>query len=268
MPREQAQGGYNLAAVQDNGSTIFLREPLARSASEWIPWTLLEIHSLALRACICHITNLRIAMSNVHIIDHPLVNHHLIRLRDQTTKSSEFRRLVRRLATLLAYQATHDLSTESAEVQTPVAVAHGERLAQRIAIVPILRAGLGMVDPIQELIPEAEVWHLGLYRNEATAEPVEYYNKLPRDGLIDVALIVDPMLATGGSASLALEKLQEIGVTKSKLVSIICSQPGIDAVLAHFPEVQIYTCAVDDELNSQKFIVPGLGDAGDRIFNT
>lgn len=207
-------------------------------------------------------------MSNVHVIDHPLVGHHLVRLRDQTTKSSEFRRLVRRLATLLAFEATQDLRTESVEVQTPVAIARGQRLAQRIAIVPILRAGLGMVDPIQDLIPEAEVWHLGLYRNEATAEPVEYYNRLPKDAPIDVALVVDPMLATGGSASLALERLQEIGIAKCKLVSIISSQPGVDAVLAQFPEAQIYTCAVDNELNSQKFIVPGLGDAGDRIFNT
>jgi uracil phosphoribosyltransferase len=212
-------------------------------------------------------------MSNVHVIDHPLVDHHLIRLRDKSTKPSEFRRLIRRLATLLAFQSTQDLRTQEAEVQTPVSVARGRRLAQRIAIVPILRAGLGMVDPIQDLIPDAEVWHLGLYRNETTAEPVEYYNRLPQDAAsdvapIDVALIVDPMLATGGSASLALEKLNEIGVANCKLISIISSQPGIDAVLERFPNSQIYTCAVDAELNSQKFIVPGLGDAGDRIFNT
>lgn len=206
--------------------------------------------------------------SNVHRIEHPLVDHHLVRLRDMETKSSEFRRLVRRLATLLAFQATQDLQTEAVQVQTPVSLADGHRLAQRIAIVPILRAGLGMVEPIQDLIPDAEVWHLGLYRNEATAEPVEYYNRLPPDQPMDVALIVDPMLATGGSATLAIEKLKAIGVPQCKLISIISSQPGIDHVTSLYPEVSIYTCVVDRQLNDQKFIVPGLGDAGDRIFNT
>lgn len=207
-------------------------------------------------------------MESVHVIDHPLVGHHLVRLRNEATKSSEFRRLVSRLSTLLAFQATQDLRTEPADVQTPVAVAHGRRLLDRIAIVPILRAGLGMVDSIQDLIPDAEVWHLGLYRNEETAEPVEYYNRLPRDTPIDVALVVDPMLATGGSAALALEKLAESGVKRRKLLSIISSQDGINAVHEQFPDVQIYTCAIDTELNAQKYIVPGLGDAGDRIFNT
>lgn len=207
-------------------------------------------------------------MGNLQVIDHPLIEHHLAGLRLQTTKPSEFRRLVRRLSTLIAFHATQDLLTKEVDVQTPVAVARGRKLAQRIAIVPILRAGLGMVDPIQELIPDAEVWHLGLYRNEETAEPVEYYNRLPQDAPIDVALIVDPMLATGGSAALALEKLYGIGVRSCKLLSIISSQPGVDAVLKKYDDVQIYTCVVDAILNDKKFIVPGLGDAGDRIFNT
>ncbi|HIF32489.1 MAG: uracil phosphoribosyltransferase [Pirellulaceae bacterium] len=207
-------------------------------------------------------------MGDIQIIDHPLIGHHLSRLRLHTTKSSEFRRLVRRLSTLLAFHATEDLLTKEVEVQTPVSLASGVQLAQRVAIVPILRAGLGMVDPIQELIPDAEVWHLGLYRNESTAEPVEYYNRLPPDAPIDVALVVDPMLATGGSAALALEKLYGIGVQRCKLLSIISSQPGVDAVLEKYADVQIYTCFVDAVLNDKKFIVPGLGDAGDRIFNT
>lgn len=206
--------------------------------------------------------------SNVVEVDHPLVRHHLVRLRDESTPPAEFRNLIRRLATLLAYEATKDLLLEPAQVRTPLAETGGQRLKQRIGLVPILRAGLGMVDPVVDLIPDAEVWHVGLYRDESTAQPVEYYSKIPRGGAVDVALILDPMLATGGSAVATLATLRDWGVPRVKLVSVIAARDGVEAVRLRFPETQIYVCAIDPELNAQKFIVPGLGDAGDRIFNT
>lgn len=201
-------------------------------------------------------------------VAHPLVACHLASLRDANTPPAQVRAHVRRLATLLAYEATQDLTTEPIEVTTPLTQTEGERLSVRIGLVPILRAGLGMVDPVLDLIPSAEVWHLGLYRDEATAEPVEYYSKLPPGRPVDVALVVDPMLATGGSMLAALETLKRWGVGQLKLLSIIASQEGIDAVEAQFPEAQIYVCKIDPVLNDVKYIVPGLGDAGDRIFNT
>jgi uracil phosphoribosyltransferase len=201
-------------------------------------------------------------------VSHPLVLHHVTRLRDAATPPPEFRLLVHRLAVLLAYEATQDLSLEPHIVQTPLASAAGSRLRQRIGLVPILRAGLGMVDPILNLIPEAEVWHLGLYRDEATARPVKYYSKLPPDRPVDVALVLDPMLATGGSAVSALAELYDWGVKHAKLLSIIAAREGIDEVHSQYPETGIYVCAVDERLNAQKFIVPGLGDAGDRMFHT
>ena len=207
-------------------------------------------------------------MPNVTEVDHPLIKHHLARLRDKTTPPFEFRQLIQRLSTLLAYEATSDLRLEPIEFDTPLVRTKGHALAQRIGLVPILRAGLGMVDPILNLIPTAEVWHLGLYRDEATALPVEYYSKLPETSPVDVALVVDPMLATGGSATAALEALARWGVPQLKVLSVIASQTGVENVAAKFPRAQIYVCAVDPELNSRKFIVPGLGDAGDRIFNT
>ncbi len=202
------------------------------------------------------------------IVDHPLVRCHLTRLRDVATEPAEFRILVQRLATLLAYEATQGLRTRPCTVQTPLAEATGEQLDQRIGLVPILRAGLGLVDPVLNLIPSAEVWHLGLYRDETTARPVHYYEKLPRSEPVDVALILDPMLATGGSAIAAIERLQQWQVPQIKLLSVLAAQDGVDRVLAAFPQTQIYVCGVDQVLNEQKFIVPGLGDAGDRIFNT
>lgn len=206
--------------------------------------------------------------SLVSQVAHPLVEHHIARLRDEATRPEEFRSLVRRLATLLAYEATKDLPLESIDVQTPMAQTLGKKLSGRIGLVPILRAGLGMVDPVLELIPSAEVWHLGLYRDEKTAEPVEYYSKLPPSRPVDVAVILDPMLATGGSAVAALATLREWGVKQVKLLSIIASSDGIAEVELQFADTQIYVCAIDPMLNDQKFIVPGLGDAGDRIFNT
>ncbi len=189
-------------------------------------------------------------------------------LRDKQTPPAVFRDCVRRLTTLLAYEATQDLAAAPIEVETPLTTTTGAKLTSRIGIVPILRAGLGMVEPVLDLIPAAEVWHLGLYRDEQTAEPVEYYSKLPPGSPVDVALIVDPMLATGGSALAALATLEAWGVKQVKLLSIIASQQGIDAVAAQHPNAQFYVCAIDPELNDHKFIVPGLGDAGDRTFNT
>ena len=201
-------------------------------------------------------------------VQHPLVAHHVTRMRREATKSSEFRGLVRKLAVLMADEATKDLATNPREVQTPLAVTTGVQLRGRLGLVPILRAGLGMVDPVLDLVPMAEVWHLGLYRDESTAQPVRYYDKLPPGRPVDVALVLDPMLATGGSATAALMTLREWGVPRVKVLSLIAAQEGVDAVASQFPEAQIYLCQIDSELNAQKFIVPGLGDAGDRIFNT
>ena len=207
-------------------------------------------------------------MSDVVHVAHPLVEHHVVRLRDQQTGADEFRLLISRLAILLAYEATQDLAVETVQVVTPLATTQGKRLRQRVGLIPILRAGLGMVEPVLNLIPDAEVWHLGLYRDEQTAQPVEYYSKLPAQDPVDVALILDPMLATGGSAVSALATLQRWAVPQVKLLSVIAAADGIATVQREFPATQMYVCAVDPQLNDRKFIVPGLGDAGDRIFNT
>ena len=207
-------------------------------------------------------------MLQVTELCHPVVQHHLTRLRDKTTPPVEFRSLVKQLATALAYEATRDLVARETTISTPLTAMSGRAVAQSIGLIPILRAGLGMVDAALELLPESEVWHLGLYRDEATAQPVEYYSKLPDSRPVDVALVLDPMLATGGSACAALQALDAWGVKSLKLLSVIAARAGIDTVLCRFPHVQIYVCAIDAELNSRKFIVPGLGDAGDRTFNT
>ena len=207
-------------------------------------------------------------MSGVFEVQHPLIECHLTRLRDKTTPPPEFRQLVNRLASLLAYEATKDLKTEPVAVNTPLARTEGRCLVQRVGLVPILRAGLGMVDPVFELIPQAEVWHLGLYRDEETAKPVKYYSKLPAERPVDVALVLDPMLATGGSVVAALTTLRDWGVKQVKLLSLIAAEEGVKFVESEFPDSQIYVCHIDPDLNDRKFIVPGLGDAGDRIFNT
>lgn len=207
-------------------------------------------------------------MSETVLIDHPLVAHHLTKLRDEKTPSSEFRQIVQRLAMLLSYEATKDLELDSISVKTPVAETTGSRLRQRIGLVPILRAGLGMVDPVLGLIPNAEVWHLGMYRDEVTATPVEYYSKLAENNPVDVGFVLDPMLATGGSAVMAIDALKKWGVNSIKMLAIIASKDGLATVQKAAPDVSVYVCDVDDELNDVKFIVPGLGDAGDRIFNT
>ena len=210
----------------------------------------------------------RSLMSQVSIVEHPLVAHHLSALRDRHTDPEQFRTLVGRLTTLLAFEATQDLPTKPTSIETPLTEMTAHRLSARIGLVPILRAGLGMVDPFWNLIPAAEVWHLGLYRDEQTARPVSYYNKLPDENPVSLAFILDPMLATGGSAMHTISVLQSWGVPAIRLVSLIASQSGIDALTEAAPDVRVYCAAVDPELNAQKFIVPGLGDAGDRTFNT
>ncbi len=207
-------------------------------------------------------------MSNAHEVQHPLIQHHLAKLRDKATSPDEFRRLVNRLAGLLVYEATRDLLTTTVEIDTPLVKMSAKRLSQRMGLVPILRAGLGMVDPVLDLLPNAEVWHLGLYRDEETARPVEYYSKLPANRPVDIALVLDPMLATGGSIIAALAALQRWGVPKLKVLSLIAAPEGIRNVTEACPQAQVFVCAIDRELNSRKFIVPGLGDAGDRSFNT
>ena len=202
------------------------------------------------------------------VLNHPLVHHHLSILRAKETPPALFRQQIERLAMLLAYKVTESLPTADFPIQTPVAPLTTQRLSARIALVPILRAGLGLVDPLLNLLPDAEVWHLGMYRDEATAKPVEYYCKLPDDGATDIAIVLDPMLATGGSTRMAITTLKKWGVQDIRVFSVIAAQPGIDAVRNEFPDVSIFVCTVDPELNSHKFIVPGLGDAGDRIFNT
>jgi uracil phosphoribosyltransferase len=207
-------------------------------------------------------------MSRCTLLDHPLVAHHLAALRDASTPPAEFRRLVQRLTAFLASAATQDLSLQPCTIQTPLATMQAQRLADRIGLVPILRAGLTMVEPLLELLPEAEVWHLGLYRDEATAQPVEYYRKLPAGQPVDVAVILDPMLATGGSLLAAYAALREWGVPRVKVCSLIASQTGVATLAAGAPELELFVCAIDANLNEQKFIVPGLGDAGDRSFHT
>ena len=207
-------------------------------------------------------------MRRVNEIRHPLVDHHLAQLRAETTPPQAFRFALRCLSVLIACEATRALTTKPVSVTTPLTTITGAELSQRIALVPILRAGLGMVDPLLELIPHAEVWHLGLYRDEDTARPVEYYCKVPRTDPADVVFILDPMLATGGSAVSAIKTMGAWGVASIKLLSIIAAPEGIETVISQWPETEIFVGSIDRELNSKKFIVPGLGDAGDRTFNT
>lgn len=206
-------------------------------------------------------------MHGVIEIEHPLIQSHLAKLRDKHTPSDEFRSVIRRVALLLTYEATKDLQTVPVDVETPLCTTQGRSLRQRIGLVPILRAGLGMVDPILDLIPEAEVWHLGFYRDEKTFKPVEYYKKFPESDPVDVGLVLDPMLATGGSALAAIKAVYDWKVPSVKLISVIASPEGIRNVLGTYPDTQIYVAAIDQGLNDDAYIVPGLGDAGDRIFN-
>ncbi len=204
----------------------------------------------------------------VHISQHPLVQHKLALLRDRNTEPKKFRELVRELAILLAYEATADLAIEETTVTTPLAIARGARLREQIGLIPILRAGLGMVEGVWEMMPSAEVWHIGLYRDERTLRPVEYYNKLPVDPTVQVCLILDPMLATGGSATATVSILKRWGAQRIKFVGLIAAPEGIAALTTAHPDVAIYVAAIDDHLNERGYIVPGLGDAGDRQFGT
>ncbi len=207
-------------------------------------------------------------MSNVFASKHPLVAHKLSRLRDRNTDPKRFRELVREIAALLAYEATADLATIPRPLETPLASITGVELQEKIGLVPILRAGLGMVEGFWELMPTAEVWHIGLYRDERTLKPVEYYNKLPVEPTVSVSIILDPMLATGGSATATADVLKRWGVKKIKFVGLIAAPEGIAAMQKAHPDIPIYLAAIDDHLNERGYIVPGLGDAGDRQFGT
>lgn len=205
---------------------------------------------------------------NVHVSNHPLVKHKLTLLRTEKTEHKKFRELIRELALLLGYEAMADLALEEQPVQTPLAMAPGYRLREEVGLIPILRAGLGMLDGFLEMLPGAQVWHLGLYRDEKTLRPVSYYNKLPVEPTVQVCLILDPMLATGGSASAAVEVLKNWGVKRIKFVGLIAAPEGIETVTKAHPDLPIYLAAIDEHLNERGFIVPGLGDAGDRQFGT
>lgn len=205
---------------------------------------------------------------NVYIVDHPLVAHHVTTIRDKTTPPHVFRAAIHRLSTLIAYEATRGLSLSEVSVETPMTTTKGHRVNQSIGIVPILRAGLGMVDPVLNLIPEAELWHLGFYRDEMTIEPVEYYSKLETGRAVDVALVLDPMLATGGSAIAAIDAVKKWGAKEIRFVAMIAAPEGIDNLHRAHPDVPIHVCVVDEKLDENSYIIPGLGDAGDRIFNT
>ena len=206
-------------------------------------------------------------MEKVHILDHPLLQHKLSILRDENTGVKDFREVVSEIATLMCYEATRDLPLEEVEIKTPITTAKFKTIAgKKLAIVPVLRAGLGMVDGILTLIPSAKVGHIGLYRDPDTLEPVEYYCKMPTDIAERDVIILDPMLATGGSASAAIQFIKNYEVKHIKLMNIIAAPEGVERVRRDHPDVDIYVAAVDEKLNDHGYIVPGLGDAGDRIF--
>ena len=208
-------------------------------------------------------------MGNVHVLDHPLIQHKLAILRSKNTSVKEFRELISEISGLMCYEATRNLPTKEVEVQTPVALAKCRRLAgKKLAIIPILRAGLGMVDAMVDLIPSAKIGHIGLYRDPETHQPVEYYCKLPEDIGNRQVFVVDPMLATGGSAVAAIDFLKQHGCQNIIMMNIIGAPEGVKVVQDAHPDVEIYLAALDEKLNEHAYIVPGLGDAGDRIFGT
>lgn len=208
-------------------------------------------------------------MAEVHIMEHPLIQHKLSLMRDKTTGVKEFREAVGEIAMLMCYEATRDLPLKEITIETPVADAKVKVISgKKIAIVPILRAGLGMVDGMLNMIPTAKIGHIGLYRDPETLQPVEYYCKLPNDIADRDVIIVDPMLATGGSAAAAIQFLKNYGVKHMKLMNIIAAPQGIELVRNEHPDVEIFVAAIDEKLNDAGYIVPGLGDAGDRIFGT
>ncbi len=204
----------------------------------------------------------------LNVSKHPAILHKLAILRDEKTEPKKFRELVRELSWLLGYEALADVGVRPIDIRTPMEPMVAHELGVRIGLVPILRAGLGMVDAMLELMPTAQVWHLGLFRDERTLRPVEYYNKLPDSATVDLCLILDPMLATGGSATAAIEVLKKWGAVRIKLVNLIAAPEGVDAVSSAHPDVEIHCAALDRGLNERGYIQPGLGDAGDRQFGT
>jgi len=206
---------------------------------------------------------------NLTVIDHPLVQHKLTRLRDRTTKTRDFKALVNEIAMLMAYEATQDLPLEQADVETPLERFSGRQVAgKKLALVPILRAGLGMVDGITHLVPSARVGHIGLYRDHETLQPVDYYFKIPGSEEDRLFFLLDPMLATGGSAVQAVSGLKQAGATRIRFLCLVAAPEGVRRMQEHHADVMIYTAALDRELNDRGYILPGLGDAGDRLFGT
>ncbi len=204
----------------------------------------------------------------LHVSQHPAVLHKLGVLRDEDTEPKKFREVVRELSWLLGYEALADARVRPRQITTPMEPMEASELGERIGLIPILRAGLGMVDAMLELMPTAQVWHLGLFRDERTLRPVEYYNKLPDSASVDLCLILDPMLATGGSATAAIDVLKKWGAVRIKLVNLIAAPEGVAAVQSAHPDVEIHCAALDRGLNEKGYIMPGLGDAGDRQFGT
>lgn len=208
-------------------------------------------------------------MSKVYICDHPLIQHKLTYIRDENTTTKDFRNLVDEVATLMAYEITRDIPLEKTTVKTPVTTAEARVISGRmLGLIPILRAGLGMVDGVLKLMPAAKVGHVGLYRDPETLMPVEYYVKLPTDVQERLLIVIDPMLATGGSANAAIEALKKRGCNQIKLMCLIAAPEGVEAVQKEHPDVDIYVAAIDECLDEHGYIVPGLGDAGDRLFGT
>lgn len=207
-------------------------------------------------------------MKQVFVSQHPLVQHKQTLLRHVESEPKKFRELVREITQFLIYEATADLRLTPRTVNTPLSPYNGQEIGDRIGLIPILRAGLGMVDPVLELIPTAHVWHLGLYRDHTTLQPVSYYNKLPHRPEIDLCLILDPMLATGGSAVAAVEVLKQWGAERIKFLGLIAAPEGVELLSTSHPDVPIHLAAIDEGLNEQAYIMPGLGDAGDRQFGT
>jgi uracil phosphoribosyltransferase len=207
-------------------------------------------------------------MDNVFPSHHPLVAHKLSTLRDKRTNSTKFRELVREIAALMAYEVTADLLLQPKQVETPLALYSGLELKEKVGLIPILRAGLGMVEGIWSLMPSAEVWHIGLFRDERTLKPIAYYNRLPIAPTVDICLVLDPMLATGGSASATVDILKKWGAKKIKYMGLLAAPEGIAKLTGDHPDVPLFLAAVDERLNSIGYIVPGLGDAGDRQFGT